>query len=135
MTDQSRKVYLATSGEYSDYRVLHVFTREEDAREYKLGEDVEERELHDGPVEVRVWHSLDWRSWTPEKQGSAYVVGNPDEEHELRDFDGREGHCEHHWERFPDRKALLTVSGWDLDRVRKVYSEQRAKYLAEKAGL
>ena len=55
------KVYLATAGEYSDYRVCHAFARREDAESYKLGDDVKELEVHDGPVEVRYWYDLDWR--------------------------------------------------------------------------
>jgi hypothetical protein len=36
------KVYLATSGEYSDFTVRHAFAREEDARSYLLADDVME---------------------------------------------------------------------------------------------
>jgi hypothetical protein len=35
-------IYLATRGEYSDYRVCHAFARREDAEAYKLGDDVAE---------------------------------------------------------------------------------------------
>jgi hypothetical protein len=117
-------VYLATSGQYSDYRVQHVFTRREDAESYALADHVEERELHDGPVEVRDWHELVW------KPGKA---GDPWEQAEPRDFDGREGHAQHHWRTLDWRtppEVVLTVTGWDLERVRKTYSEQRAMYLA-----
>ena len=56
------KVYLATAGEYSDYRVRHAFTREEDAEAYPLGDDVLELEVHDGPVEVRTGTCWTWRA-------------------------------------------------------------------------
>ena len=130
MTDNPRRVYLATSGEYSSYRVLHVFAREEDARAYEAADDVEEYELHDGPVDVRRWHTLHWFSWQPDGPG------NPLELNTLLDFDDRRGNAGHHWGSTLDpEKLTLTVTGWDLDGVRKVYSEQRAKYLAEQAGL
>ena len=48
----AKRVYLATSGTY-DYRVQAVFTRREDAESFGLADDVEEFELHDGPLEVR----------------------------------------------------------------------------------
>lgn len=134
MTDTPRKVYLATSGEYSDYQVRGVFTHEEDARDYKLGEHVEEYELHDGPVEVRTWHQLSWTPAIPDRKAENFTLANPNEYQELRDFDGRERHAEHQWREHP-LGPILVVSGWDLARVRKVYSEQRAKYLAEQAGL
>ncbi len=121
------KVYLATSGEYSDYRVRHVFTRREDAEAYRLADEVEERELHDGPVEVRAWHTLTWRPKFPDRPAEFPQVANPFESKELRDFDGQPGLVEHEWTQGP----VLNVRGWDLRRVRKVYSEQRARYLAE----
>lgn len=39
-TGGDMKVYLATAGEYSDYRVKHAFARREDAESYRLGDDV-----------------------------------------------------------------------------------------------
>src|ERR1035441_2640518 len=54
-------IYLATSGEYIDYQVCHAFAKREDAESYKLGDDVKEMEVRDGPVEVRTWHTLNWR--------------------------------------------------------------------------
>lgn len=130
MTDQPRKVYLATAGEYSSYRVLHVFAREEDAADYGLADNVEEVDLHDEPVEVRYWYTLHWFSWQPDS------TSNPAEAGELRDFDGHAENISNYWGStlIPERRTL-TVQGWDRDRVRKVYSEQRTKYLAEQAGL
>jgi hypothetical protein len=124
------KVYLATSGEYSDYRVQHVFTRREDAETYALGDDVMECELHDGPVEVRTWHTLRWYANSPDHEGDSYRIGNPWLDSEQRDWDGRPGHVQHSWHAVGTQ---LLVEGWDLQRVRKTYSEQRAQRLAAAA--
>lgn len=127
---QAAKVYLATSGEYSDYTVQHAFARREDAESYALGDDVMELEVHDGPVEVRAWHRITWNATLPDHPGSTTHNGNPHAESDRRDFDGRPRRAEHAWitsDRFGPR---LVVQGWDLERVRKVYSEQRAQHLA-----
>jgi len=71
------KIYLATRGEYSDYRVCHAFAKREDAESYKLGEGVLEMELHDGPVEVRYWYDLDWRAEWRDWQGDGLASANP----------------------------------------------------------
>lgn len=123
------KVWLAVAGEYSDYRVLHVFTREQDAREYMLGEDVEERELHEGPVMVATWHELRWDPAVPDRPGTGLAGANPNEWAEQKDY--APARPQHTW--WPS--GVLTVSGWDREAVRKVYGEQRARYLAEKAGI
>lgn len=120
------KVYLATSGEYSDYRVQHVFTRREDAESYALGDDVMECEVHDGPVEVRTWHMLWWNPGIPDREGDGLRLGNPWQYTEQRDFDGRPGHVQH----CRNDSAVLLVEGWDLQRILKTYSEQRAQHLA-----
>jgi len=126
------KVYLATAGEYSDYRVRHAFSRREDAEAYQLGDDVAEFEVHDGPVEVRNWHYLHWNPALPDREASWPTSANPYLESELRDFDGDERNVQHEWVEFPGRK-WLRVSGWDRRRVLKVYSEQRGQYLANLA--
>lgn len=127
------KVYLATTGEYSDYRVVHVFAREEDARAYLLAGDVEEYELQEGPVEVRSWHHLRWVPGEPDTPqappGLPTDDANPCVWSDLRDFDGHPKRVEHTWRERRWGKILL-VEGWDLERVRKVYSEQRAQHIA-----
>lgn len=123
-------VYLATAGEYSDYRVCHAFARREDAESYKLGGEVLELEIHDGPVEVRYWYDLDWDSRVQDRNSSPTRYGNPHVEPELRDFDGNERHVQHTWS-----GAWLNVQGWDLALVKKVYGEQRAQYLARQEGV
>jgi hypothetical protein len=124
------KVYLATSGEYSDFRVRHVFARREDAESYELGDDVEEREVRDGPVEVRSWHRLYWHPGKPDADdGDSFALGNPWSSSRPSDFDGRARLVEHRWDDTAGGR-VLTVEGWDLDGVRKVYSEQRAQHIA-----
>lgn len=126
------KVYLATSGEYSDYGVCHAFARREDAMSYALGDDVLELEIHEGPIEVRAWHSMEWRPYLPDREADTHHVANPWRGTENRDFDGRPKHAGHRWEVDHLGHDRLIVQGWDLERVRKVYSEQRAQYIARK---
>jgi hypothetical protein len=135
------KVYLATAGAYSDYRVCCAFARKEDAEAYKLGDEVLELEVHDGPVEVRTWYQLTWRAdrgahMNKDGGGSPnpYTYAG-----EVRDFDGNDKHVEHRWSRAymqeTEGNAHLQVGGWDLALVKKVYSEQRAQYLARQEGI
>lgn len=131
MSGGAAKVYLATAGEYSDYRVSHAFTSRELAESYKLGDDVLEMEVHDGPVEVRYWYDLDWRAdWGDRRAVMGVSVANPHIDSEQRDFDGNEKHVEHTW-----TGRYLNVQGRDKQAVLKVYSEQRAQYLAKQAGV
>lgn len=131
MSDSPRKVYLATAGEYSDYRVLHAFTSSDDAWAYPLGDDVLELELHDGPVEVRMWSEIWWWPHEPDSERDGFSAGNPSEHHQQKDFDGRPKWVGHRWSHNHRGQSLLVVEGWDAQRVRKVYSEQRAQHIAK----
>jgi len=128
-------VYLATAGEYSDYRVCHVFARREDAEAYAGSDDVKEMELQEGPVEMRIWYRLWWWPDRPDQEkGDGLRSSNPviygDER---RDFDGDPRHAEHSWDH--SLRNVLSVEGWNRDQVLKVYSEQRAQYIAAKEGV
>lgn len=128
------KVYLATSGEYSDYGVCHVFAREEDAASYQGADRVEEFEVRDGPVEMRPRHTLIWNPDLGDREATSLALANPYVSSWPEDFTGHERDVSHAWKGPPEFAMIggpvLTVSGWDLARVRKVYSEQRAQYLA-----
>jgi hypothetical protein len=124
------KIYLATRGEYSDYRICHAFSRREHAESYPLGDDVLELEVHDGPVEVRYWYDLDWRDDLGDRASDGLAAANPYVHSERRDFDGNERRVEHTW-----TGSYLNVQGWDKQAVMKVYSEQRAQYLAGQEGV
>lgn len=126
------KVYLATSGEYSDYHVQHVFAREEDARSYELADDVEEYDLREGPVRTAIRYVLQWQPGLPDRDGDSLRLANPYESTERDDFDGHLSRVEH---RILEPGGLLVVKGWDLNGVRKVYSEQRAQILARREGI
>jgi hypothetical protein len=129
------KIYLATAGEYSDFRVCHAFTKREDAEAYALGDDVMEMELSDSPVEVRTWHTLWWDSARPD-QTDLRGYSNPYESSYPRDFDGDPRHAEHRWNKDHNGvRTTLIAGGWDRDQVRKVYSEQRAQHLAKAQGI
>lgn len=133
-------VYLATAGAYSDYRVVHAFARREDAESYKLGDEVKEMEVHEGPVEVRTWYVLFWWPDRPDAPPDAITAGNPwTNFSDQRDYDGDPGHVEHQWEVQSNinyvQHPLLSVGGWDLALVKKVYGEQRGQYLARQEGI
>ena len=130
------KVYLATSGEYSDYQIVHVFARREDAEAYQGAERVEEFEVRDGPVEMRTWNTLMWHAERPDREAANFAAANPSEYSSLKDFDGRPQNVTHAWYGPPARTGpVLHVEGWDLGRIRKVYSEQRAQFLARQEGV
>lgn len=118
------KVYVATSGSYSDYRIEAVFAREEDARDFELGEHFEEYEVHEGPLEVRDWWTL---RWFPRADSSR----DPIPYSSPRAFDGHPNYACHEWNKDAGH-PMLVVSGWDRDRVMKVFSEQRAQWIARK---
>jgi hypothetical protein len=129
------KVYIATSGEYSDYRICHVFARQEDAEDYAGADDVIEYEVLDHPVEMRPLHGLMWSPEIPDREGTSLALANPYESSWPEDFDGDARRVTHTWHGPPQRTGpVLQVSGWDRDRVRKVYSEQRAQYLVRVAA-
>ena len=114
-------IYLATSGTYDDYRVQAVFTRREDAEAFGLGDDVEEFELHDGPLETRAWHQVRWYADRPERPGTTNDGGNPyHSDRELRIWDGNPDRVEvTRFDVFPQ----ILVEGWDLALVRSRLDE------------
>lgn len=125
------KVYVATSGEYSDYRIQHIFANREDAEAYAGSDDVTEWDVLDHPVEQRAWYQLIWSPKIQDREHvPGYRMGNPYEQTWPEDFNGDPGYAAHHWTS-RGSEVVLCVQGWELDRVRKVYSEQRAQYLAE----
>lgn len=124
------KVYVRTSGEYSDYHIIRIFKNQADAEAYELGDDIEEWELTENPVEVRTWHVL---TWSPNRaEAETGEDRNPWWRSDQREFDGNERSCSHRWDQVPNapRFTALIVQGWDPVRIRKVYSEQRAQYTA-----
>ena len=125
------KVYVATSGEYSDFRIEHVFARQEDAESSAGADSVTEFEVREEPVEMRSWHTLTWNPGLGDCERTSFALENPYEQSWLKDFDGRPEYAVHHWAGPPERTGpVLQIEGWDPRRVRKVYSEQRARYLA-----
>ncbi len=126
------KVYIATSGEYSDYCICRVFARREDAEAYPSADHVEEYEVTEGPADVRPRYNLQWCSWLPDRETSGIALENPHAWSYDLDFYDSVPPIFHSWHETPSGPRLQ-VQGWDRDRVMKVYSEQRAKHLAEQA--
>ena len=91
------KVYLATAGEYSDYRVCRAFARREDAEAYPLGDDVLEMDVHDSSAEVRPWHRMRWFADRPDRKSDGFASANPSAYEESRDFDNDPRHVKHWW--------------------------------------
>jgi hypothetical protein len=109
-------IYLATSGEYDDYRVEAAFTRREDAEAFELGDSVEEIELRDGPAEVRTWHQLRWYQGTPLREG---IPGHRNPNPMASDRERRI------WDGNPDRLEVsypapgqVDIQGWDPALIR-----------------
>lgn len=120
------KVWLATSGEYSDFSVVKVFAREEDARAYGLADSVVEWEVNEGPVLTRIVKRLIWHPARPEADGNPWIHSD------RRDVDDSPG-VKHRWvPAQPGMETYLIVEGWDAEGVNKVYSEQCAQYIARK---
>lgn len=108
-------IYLATSGEYDDYRIEAAFTRREDAEAFELADDVEEVELHDGPLEVRAWYSLRWYRNRPLEKASPGRAPNPyPQDYRRRVWDGDPGRVDVSYP--ADRQ--VEVQGWDMALVR-----------------
>jgi hypothetical protein len=118
------KVWLATAGEYSDFCVVKVFAREEDAQAYELADDVEEWEVNEGPILTRNVIRLVWHPARPEGEGNPWVFND------RKDVDDSPG-VKHQWvPANPGNETYLVVEGWDAVGVNKVYSEQCAQYIA-----
>lgn len=140
---EKQKVYVATSGEYSDYGIEAVFANEEDAKNYGLADGYVEMEVHEGPIETRLWHTYTWRPCYPPV--SEWGIPNPEFGYSKRRvFDGDPTKVVHSWlgrrvREYENGDRFITlpgdleleVEGWDKDLILKVYSEQRAKYLSE----
>jgi hypothetical protein len=121
-------IYLATSGEYDDYRVEAAFTRREDAEAFELGDDVEEMKLHDGPLEVRTWHQIRWYKRDPLRSGSSLRVPNPyPQDRERRIWDGNPARVE--VTSFACG-SQVEVAGWDEALVRAKLDELMATTLS-----
>jgi hypothetical protein len=56
------KVYLATAGQPGDYdyKVVGIFARREDADAFRLAERVEEWDVDEAPVPLRIRHTIAW---------------------------------------------------------------------------
>jgi hypothetical protein len=138
------KVYLAFANGYDDRRVERVFARRADAEAYGLADEVEEFEVLEGPVEVREWHTLHWVAGCPDRaQPEGGRAANPVLTSDRWAVDERPSGVTIDWKKHPKAAVViatgevltevthtLTVEGWDLERVRAVYAEQRADYEA-----
>jgi hypothetical protein len=133
------KVYIATSGSYSDYRIDQVFLNEEDARAYAETQregDWDEWEVSEGPVERRTRFRLTWHTDRPESAGR---FSNPWTTAYPEDYDGN-NRPECTWSKTfsyveENRRDILRVEGWSEEEVLKVYSDQRAIYKAREQGI
>ncbi|MFC4114137.1 DUF7296 family protein [Nonomuraea zeae] len=117
------KVYVATSGSYSDYTVEAVFRNKEDAQAYKLADDWLEFVLMDGPADVRPHYLATWNQRSGEWSSShdSLYDGNDD----VSVTDGSD-YLNNPW---------IRVTGWDRERVFKVLGERKAELLAKTAGI
>jgi len=130
------KVWVVTSGSYSDYQIERIFLREEDATTYEAG-DIERRvEEYDvvsalgEQVTVLVVDEIvvTARYGHPHETFRTYWYGPDDDE--IAGLPAcKAGEL---WKSayMPDRGILVRVEGTDHERVRKVFSEKRAQAVA-----
>lgn len=121
-------VYSASTGEYSDYAVYKLFTTEELAKEYvaqKRGHFVEEFQLWDTVPEQVPYRTMRfdyWRDGIRENDNTDFY-----------DADGSLDEC--HVTTYGNEHLCLIVRGTDIEKVAKVYSEYRAKMIAQIEGI
>lgn len=144
------RVYVVTKGCYSDYRIVAAFSDRE-AAELMAGS--EDDDGYGRRVETfKVWSlgesmptvvSLDMGA-TITETGAIANEREDERRHLLVDLatgepkDGPDGfHVVHpyRWSFHNPLAFRFSVSGTDLERVRKVYSERRAEYLADYATI
>jgi len=124
-----KMVYLVTSGQYSDYKVMAVFTSQERADVYATGcsevNDVEEYELD--PIEPpRLQKGMEEFSIIMEKDGLSWVYPSKKPEGAF---------VEEHWQvwasHIPGHLQLrITVVARDEDHAVKIANERRASLIA-----
>ena len=147
------KIYVVTSGEYSSYSYGPVFMHEEHAKAYVDSKgsrggwnnyDYEEEELIEVPVTQRTrWH-LRWPSKMPVFESadghlSTLVRYEEPEPHIYSsvedDLNELKVSVEWWHEMAFDGRDVLSIQGPSEEAVLKVFSEQRAIYLARKEGI
>jgi hypothetical protein len=146
-----QQVWLVSSGEYSDYSVDRLFATKELADEYVSARgwrDLEEygalqveeeskpliTEVSEPVLWLQVRGSVGWVTW----KSPSWNTGEDPTEEQHAWFPGiDEGPgpkaCEARqtvWE-YEHPNVSLWVEGYDIERVRKVYSERRAQILAD----
>jgi len=140
---EPRKIYVAESGEYSDYHVICAFESEEDAKAASVGDDIMEMVLYPPGVRPVETH-LGWTLTAEVRTGGEVREGHP----------RRSVH--HDWEigtvpqPMPERPQVeardltahsywncwtITATGYDLEAVRKAMSDRIAHIRAEVMGL
>ena len=136
------RVYVATEGSYSDYRVLGVFAKEADAKEAS----------HDQYLTMDVYPAMPpavqaYRMWADPFDGEVHTESY----HDLYPWDyryeffahdrprvevnARNGKGPNKYEGRFDRPLLLTVSGTDPKAVQQAFSDRRGQLLAEREGI
>lgn len=121
-----KTVHVVFAGEYADRTVCRVFAREEDAASYDMGDDYEEWDVTEGPMETEAYHTLRWYCSSPSGPS------NPLRDAQRLDRDAHSDEVVVQWWTAGPRPAIL-VSGWDLKAVEARYVEERAKYEGREA--
>lgn len=120
------KVYVATEGSYSDYRILGVFSKRGDAE--AVGE-VEEYDLWNRVPLVRTVYAM--RAFPPDYEPVTLEV------HRLQPWDYNYGNLattkRPKYDLFPNRG--FQVSGTNRPLVEKAFRDRRAQLVAEAQGI
>lgn len=131
-----RRVWALTSGDYSAYTVAAIFaTRELAEAEVALNPDTDERAWVADGYEIEEF----WLVESPPQDAVRLVASYPPSSVGYREYAARSWSLDH---QEPCKVELqptayhsrpswsLTVSGTDIERCRKVFSEERAQMLA-----
>lgn len=124
------KAYMVTQGEYSDYHVCGVFLKKDDAekyisdrsgRSYAGYNDIEEIEIHEGPVKVVMIYAAHWYQGLDEIQSEDFMT----DEGDYPDLTVSQRH----------NPRGISVLSTTRTKAVKIVSDYRAKILAEEAGI
>lgn len=123
-----RKVYISTSGAYSDYSVEAAYLNEEDAKNCPKGDDYLELVLNDGPMDLRTRYHASWDTRFQATQ-KIHVITDDEE------YDGNEEVTLSSYKNPVMNHVRFAASSWDREKAVKLVSDARAQYLAKKAGI
>lgn len=133
---ERRTIYVVTDGAYSDYQILEVFESKEHAEAFAAEGQKESRLNHRTVEDYVMWPAdrplIEVLRMTCSVDNSGRVVNDYEHSEVVRGpfSEARPVSVHESYDRDYERVRLI-VSGTDHERVRKVYSERKARLKAE----